>query len=256
MRLPEAPQVSGLCMSPIQDATVVAQAFMLSNVFDRRPFTCEPVHSDLQNKRSPLIIMFASLFSQRSSDEHDEGPSMFARSYSRMMQGMPVDSPQTERNSSFHLRGSYSKQALSDELRPSSAPPGMSASPADLTSTSPSPVFVSVTEAMDELTKRYMLNVSEYDHVEWLLKSGLLPLNNLFDVCDHLGYPRHSTELTQPEPLPAPAPANVTGLSPSAPPPGISPFQSPPRQGTTDYFRIDTVDRPAGPCALPHSWPT
>ena len=123
-----------------------------------------------------LIIMFALLFSHRGNVEHDDGPSLFAKCYSRMMQGMPVDSPQTVGDSSFHLRGSYMKQAQADEQRPSSAPPAVSASHADIISATQSPIYVNVTEAMDELTKRYMLNVSEYDHVEWLLKSGLLPL--------------------------------------------------------------------------------
>ena len=147
------------------------------------------------------------------------------------------------------------KQAQADEPRPSSAPPAVSASHADIISATQSPVYVNVTAAMDELTKRYMLDVAEYDHAEWLLKSGLLPLQHLFDVCDHLGYPRQPTESheqpTQPAPLPSPAPANVTGFYPPASPPGISPAQSPIRQGITEHFMISTADRPAGPCALP-----
>ena len=182
-----------------------------------------------------------------------------------MMQGMPVDSPHSNRESSFHLRGSYMKEMrMEDEgARPSSAPPAVSASPADLISrgSSPSAIDVPLTEALEEINKRFLLNVSEHDHIEWLLKTGMLPLHNVFAVCDHLGYPRRAPEApeptAQPDTLPTPAPANVTGptsLSPSAPPPGIiSPFQSPTRTGIAEHYFISTNDkeRPAGPCALP-----
>ena len=56
----------------------------------------------------------------------------------------------------------------------------------------PQAAHVTGKEVMSEIHSNYDLNVKEAEHMEWLVSSGVLPLDNLFAMCDHMGCPRRS----------------------------------------------------------------
>lgn len=43
------------------------------------------------------------------------------------------------------------------------------------------------------ISKEYDLNLSEYDHIEWLIETGLANAHNIDDVLVKLGYPKKTS---------------------------------------------------------------
>ena len=137
-----------------------------------------------------------------------DGPSLFAQRYSDWQMGKR-DSlwPSPAHARYLNLRGSLERAARdAEQQRPASAPAsvaGEHASPQTLVHTAEQatslqvptavagpvcPPRVTVQEVMSRVVADWEINVQEYEHLEWLLASGLVIPFNIDDVCEQLSY--------------------------------------------------------------------
>ena len=159
--------------------------------------------------------MLSQFFGHRGVEYFpDDGPSTFAHRYSQWQMGRRESlwpSPQG-RPTSLNLRGSLAR-AASDASpagrRSSSAPPSVVGEPPARATPSaedgaqatgptrhtPSmqdidvpigpvcPPTVTVQEVMHQVVSDWEVNVTEYEHLEWLIGTGLVIPYNVYSVC-------------------------------------------------------------------------